>query len=325
MAKREEAGVVRFLVIRYDGRIASGGTLPLDQYAKSLAGWQHLIEIATDVVLRADPATARLRAKDVIRVDALAEREGSYEFWLGYGAGIAQNATWDGIKSIPKLVRFLARLIRTHTDTKKKTYDVDKIVAALEAMTEAEGLTPVALPQIDDQMRLAATDETYDVANDPDPLPDPPAKRAFVDKVDRSIKDAASPIGGACDTIDLQSAFSETPILRLDSEDKLAIDAPLVAMPSQMTWRAAVIKFVRINRKTGRALFYFADDPKGEDNAHYSTIADVSVHLPENVYTDAFNRDIALHAYIRHTAAERGSVRTMWEIVLKPNDDELFR
>src|SRR5207249_7534609 len=58
------------------------------------------------------------------------------------------------------------------------------------------------------------------------------------------------------------------------------------------------IKFERINRKTGRALFYFdGEDPRHA--AHYSRIVDPAVREPHNRYTQSFSDDEVLDVWIR--------------------------
>ncbi len=148
-----------FLTIKYDGGRAESGTLPLDEYAQSLAGWLALTDLAIGIVLRNHPATSHLRVRQLLRIEIRAERAGSWEAVISFSQDLLPNVAWDAMKitgywGTLKLIQWVTRVARRQTTAKRSTHDVDKIVAALEELAGEEGLELDVAPVVEDVVTL---------------------------------------------------------------------------------------------------------------------------------------------------------------------------
>ncbi len=328
----ETTSTDEMFLIRYDGGLADQGALGLDDYAASLAGWRAFITLTVRIALGSRPSTAHLVADRVLRLRVTTERNGSWETVVSIGLDIVPNALWDGIKWASPIVavqaiRWAMQVAKRHAELKRETVDVDEIAAALERMVSEDGFTLSPTRAIEFQAELFPEEHPDDAVSEVEPYelkPDVPRRRAVVEAIDQALNEAVKPIGRSCVSIEVKPLVGKESYLLFDTDDKNAILTPLEVRPTRREWERAWIKFVRINKKTGRALFYFASDPAGEDNSHYSQIIDEVVHTAGNVYTEAFSKDSVLEVFIRHGPVERGSIRTVWQITLKPPDDALF-
>jgi hypothetical protein len=147
--------------------------------------------------------------------------------------------------------------------------------------------------------------------------------QALAEKLDSSLKRATQPLERSCERLKVLLP-DRTTLFEIGPAERAVIVAPLTLPPPKREWREARIKFERINRKTGRALFYFDGEDSGHA-AHYSRIIDPAVRQPHNRYTQAFNDDEALDVWLRQTHPEPGRLNFQWEITAKdPNGETLF-
>ena len=322
------------IVIRYSGGTADKHVLRLEDYAASLNGLKDLINSIVALVLRNNPHTQRLRPDQIIRMEVRSERPGSWEITIDILTRVAGAAIYDilkvgGRRALPQLIKLFRGVIRQHVTIKKDTLDVDAIADALDNLARQHHLQldPPAPEPDADQLEffpLQKEEEAEEEDSDDSTLqPTLSKRRAFVEHIDHAMKELAAPIGSSCTQLKIVSS-SLGEIVTLTTHDKLVIDEPLTLLPTQRDWRPATIKFVRINRKTGRSLMYYADDPAGEDNTHYSIIVDSAVRNASNVYTEAFSKDAPLQVYLRHAPHERGRIRVMWEITTTPPERDLY-
>jgi len=319
------------LIITYSGASADSHSLHLTDYARSLAGLREILNLLTGMVLHSQSQTSYRNVEEFIRFEVRAERPGSYELVIRLAEGVAGNAIWQALAhaggwTVVKLIKWIGGAINTHIDTKRDTPDVDMLVAALEKLAAEskvplEPVPPVEQPKSDIFQNLLGLIEStdhfgYDLEEEDiaaDAATSVSRRRLLVDRLDNSLKEFARPLGSSCEKITISST-SAGEVVKLDLDTKAVIEMPLTLLPKEQHWRKAEIKFVRINRKTGRSLMYFANDPAGEDNTHYSVIVDHAIRRASNVYTEAFNKDAPLTVYVRHAPAERGRIRTMWQI-----------
>jgi hypothetical protein len=325
----ESSGDATF-VIRFNGGLADNAELSLDDYAVSLGGWRTFIGLAMRIALDSDETTASLSVDRVIRIRVIVERRGSWETLISFGREILPNAAWDLLKlaggyASLSLIKWCMKLAKRHAEIKATTLDVDQIAEALEQMISEDGLTlspkrtPEITPELFPRESADATElEEYELK------PDVPHRRAVVDAIDRALKDAVKPIGRSCTSIEITSESTNETYLNFGIEEKQSINGPLEVSPTKRDWESALIKFVRINKKTGRALFYFADDPRGEDNFHYSLIIDSAIHSAGNIFTEAFSKDAVLKVFLKHGPSESGSIRTVWQITANAPETGLF-
>jgi len=325
------------LVISYTGRLANDHALILKDYALSLAGLQEVMRVLTSLVLQSFPETAHRQVGEFITFEIRAERPASFDVVIRLTEGVAANVLFEALKwGAPKLVRWFKDAIKAYVDSKASNPDVDAIVETLERLGTLSGISlepvdPVAIDATD-VFQLALEESSGDEPEYNEEEDDTPAeqnsrqakRRSLIDRIDRSLKIFAVPIESSCDQITVTSS-SIGEVLRFGAEQKRVLSEPLILLPKERHWRRVNVKFVRINRKTGRALMYFADDPAGENNSHYSVIIDRKiVRKPANVYTEAFNNDLPLSVLLRHAPAERGRIRTMWEISVRPQQMAMF-
>lgn len=314
-----------YLSLLYEGGIANEGALVLDEYAASLEGWRALFQLLGEIYFHSFPELRRVRGARLLRIEIVAERRGSWETFLVIslltgiiGARADVTVMW----AFSKLVEWYRLSITTFVRKKSETTDIDEIVAALREMAEKSGFV------LDNDIGDEDPDQMvfYDEKPDEDEIPGThPIGRAqaLAERVDHLLKQATSPLEHSCNSMTLLAA-DKSPVLKFGPAERAAIMAPLTLPPPKREWRQARIKFERINRKTGRALFYFKGDDENRA-AHYSRIIDSTVREPHNVYTEAFNDDKLLKVWIRQTHPQQGQLNFQWEITADdPDDSPLF-
>lgn len=318
------------LSLLYEGGLAESGALLLDEYAVSLDGWREILQQMGQLYFHSFPELRRIRGSDLLRVEIVGERRGSYEtllvFVLGAAAGgiIGNRADAAVVWTFKKLAEWYRDVVSRYVREKTTTTDVAAIAAALREMTEGRGI-PLDQEQFDE--------DTKPLFPEPAPEPDEqttlPASpqvdraQALTEKLDSAMKRATQPLERSCERVKVLLP-DRTTLFEIGPAERAVIAAPLTLPPPKREWREARVKFERINRKTGRALFYFeAEDP--QHAAHYSRIIDPAVRQPHNRYTQAFNDDEALDVWIRQTHPEPGRLNFQWEITAKdPNSGTLF-
>jgi hypothetical protein len=145
----------------------------------------------------------------------------------------------------------------------------------------------------------------------------------LTERIDQGLKQATQPLEHSCERVKLFLAGTEL-VLEIGPAERDIIASPLTAPPPNRDWRSAKIKFERINRKTGKALFYF-DGENEARGAHYCHIIDPDVRKPHNRYTQAFNNDELLEVWVRQTHPQKGRLNLQWEVTVKdPGEGLLF-
>lgn len=311
------------LVIEFEGGIADGHELTLDRYVDSVTGWRDFFTVATEMYLRSRPELQNLRRDQLFELRIDADRPGSYDVALGMVIGAA-GAAAAGIIGNRADAAFVAlcralwawyrRLIATHIDAKRASRNVDDIVAALEAMSQAEG---VDLQQ--SARAVPAREEVEDdFKDDFEPADAQSPARKLVDKIDTALQLAVSPIGPDCNTIKVVDPKRVFAVATFGASEKQVLDGSLTLPPPDGLWRSTSVKFERINNKTGRALIYVWRATRHADTASYARIVDRSFTRPGNVYAKAFAENSELIVWARQVRAERGRLNLMWEITCIP-------
>jgi hypothetical protein len=138
--------------------------------------------------------------------------------------------------------------------------------------------------------------------------------------VDQALQAATRPLDASCQQITLVSG-DMPPILQVTKRERAILLQPLTLPLPKGEWVPAIVRFVRVNKETGRSLFYFDDCQRPAQGALYGRIVDPSVKLAGNAYARAFADDQPLDVWVRQRAAERGRLNLLWEITAKPPDD----
>jgi hypothetical protein len=320
------------LSLLFEGGLAESGALLLDEYAASLDGWRDILQQLGQLYFHSFPELQRIRGSDLLRVEIAGERRGSYETVLNFvllamAAGIIGNRVDATIVwTFKKLVEWYRDAVSRYVREKMKTTDVVAIAAALREMTEGRGI-PLDQEEFGEETQALfpepATERDEQLAEPATAPAQVDRAQALAEKLDSALKRATQPLDRSCERVKVLLSDG-TSLLEIGQAERAVIAAPLTLPPPKREWREARIKFERINRKTGRALFYF----DGEDTrhaAHYSRIIDAAVHEPHNRYTQAFNDDEALNVWIRQTHPEPGRLNFQWEIMAKnPEAGTLF-
>ena len=210
-----------------------------------------------------------------------------------------------------KLIEWYREAVSTYVRKKSETTDYTEIAAALESMTNQRGI-PL---------------DTETVAVEEEPLFENPDERgnsrrircrpdaASVDKatvlaerLDQALKQATQPLEQSCERVRVLISKTEV-LLEIGPAERGIIASPLTAPPPKRDWRSAKIKFERINRKTGKALFYF----EGENDthaAHYCHIIDPNVpEAAQSLYAKRSTTMNCLKSGFGKTHPGEGSVK----------------
>jgi hypothetical protein len=118
----------------------------LSEYAASLHGWRDLFQVLGELYLHSFPELRRVRGNDLLRIEVVAEKPGSYETVLTFvfgaiAGGILGNRADAGVVwSFKKLVEWYQRAIREYVRRKSQTTDVTAVSAALEQVAAEAGI-----------------------------------------------------------------------------------------------------------------------------------------------------------------------------------------
>jgi len=308
------------LSIEFSGASADRSRLNFEEYAQSLDGWQRFFRMASDLKLRAEIDFGELRLNDVLDLQIRPEREGSFltvvEFVLLLSASewIKKGANQSYEVCTKRLIKWFRDLVAIFVETKRKTTNVEEIAAALEQMVTQNG--------IDLTSRVVATDEqmSLDVAEDDnEDLEEGPRaskQRQITERLDEQLMAATQPLERSCTRIRVLDT-NKTPLITLGSIERAVIVEPLTLPPPKRDWVEASVKFVRIHKQTGRAMFYFKKDNESAYGAHFSRIIDPRVREAGNPYTTAFNDNEFLPVWVRQRMAPKGRLNVQWEITVQ--------
>ncbi len=300
--------------------------LLLDEYAASLEGWRGLFQLLGELYLHQFPELRRVRGARLLKIEIVAERQGSWEavliFTLGAIAGgiIGGRADALAVWSFKKLVTCIQKVISAYVRKKSTTTDITELTSNLRELMQQEGYQFGEPPDPDQEEVIflpAFAKEDDEVPIDPVGRID--RAQALAERVDQLLKAATTPLEHSCERMSVVQADGSS-VLEIGPAERAVITAPLTLPPPKREWVKRRIKFERINRKTGRALFHF----DGEDEhlgAHYSKIIDRAVREAGNRYTQAFNDDAAIEVWIRQTHPEPGRLNFQWEITSDDPDD----
>lgn len=310
------------LVIEFDGGLADEHRLTLDCYVESITGWRDFLVIATEIYLRSDPDLRHARRHELFEFRIDADRPGTYEvilsFILGAVAGgiIGNRADAAFVYSCRRLWDWYKKLATAHLTAKRTTTNVDEIVAALETMTRRENIELQAFAA--EEARGEDDEDDWDgglVESDPQSR-----ARKLVDKLDSSLRRAASPIGLDCDSVKVFNVARSVQVASFGAVEKYILEKPLTLPPPSGIWTPTSVKFERINNKTGRALIYLRKGDGHSETASYARIIDPAFRQPGNVYAQAFANNAPLEVWASQVKAERGRLNLMWHISHIPPD-----
>lgn len=319
------------LLLVFDGGLADNGVLLLPEYAASLDGWRDLFQLLGELYFHSSPELRRLRGSNLLRIEVVAERRGSYEtvlaFVLGAAAGgiIGNRADAAVVWTFRKLVEWYREAVSTYVRKKSETTDYTEIAAALESMTTERGIPLNSNAVTSDEQPLFEDSDGGESTDDNAPPSDTSVDKATVltERLDQALKQATQPLEHSCERVRIFLATTEL-LLEIGPAERGIILSPLTAPPPKRDWRATKIRFERINRKTGKALFYFEHENDAHA-AHYCHIIDPDVRKPHNRYTQAFNDDELLEVWVRQTHPEKGRLNLQWEVAAKdPGEGLLF-
>lgn len=322
--------------IVYSGGMAEQNALILGDYAASLDGWRDLWEILGELYFRSFPELRRIPGASLLRVEIVAEKPGSFtavvEFVLMAAAsGIIGNRADAAAKwGFRGLIGWYRAAITKFVHAKTSTTNVESIADAIEEVSRENEIalgpdgheaaeTPMFVAEVnaeprDDEPEDEGLGEVGEGAR---------KSRVMAERIDHSLRRATEPIGHSCERISIEIS-GEPPMLEMGPAERAVIAAPLTVPPPTRDWRKARIKFERINRKTGRALFNFESE-NARAAPHYSRIIDQSFRTPHNRYTQAFDNDDFIEVWVRQARPEKGRLNTQWEISgANPDEGMLF-
>jgi hypothetical protein len=310
------------LVIRYAGALADEANLKLSEYASSLTGWQHFFRLASDVLIRSEAEGPSVRPNDIIEIRVGIEREGSFETvidfviaiaaaeWIKKGAG----TTYDAF--VHRLKAWFKMLAGGHVSNKRRTTDITQLTAALESMAATNNVS------LDIQTILEPTQELLDSTEEEEAEPVQTTKsRQITEKIDEHLRLATEPLDNSCTKIEILDE-DRAPLISFGLVERAIITDPLTLPAPKRDWVESAVRFVRIHKQTGRAMFYFRDESETSHGAHYSRIIDPRIKAPGNPYTTAFNDNAYLEVWVRQRPPPKGRLQIQWDITVRAPDKQ---
>src|SRR6185312_682174 len=134
------------LSLVFDGGLADNGVLLLPEYAASLEGWRDLFQVLGELYFRSFPELRKLRGSNLLRIEIVAERRGSFETVIGIIIGVAAQGILGNradaavVWTFRKLVEWYREVVSSYVRKKSETTDYTEIAAALERMTTERGI-----------------------------------------------------------------------------------------------------------------------------------------------------------------------------------------
>jgi hypothetical protein len=333
MPNTDEPGNGFGLQITFSGGMADRASLQLREYSASLAGWEDFFRLASELYLRSQADMSRVPSSQLVQIQIRAEKGGSYVtglefvFLIAATEWIKKGSTAAYERLTPLMLNWFRSLVTTHVATKTATTNVEEIAAALTSMAQAAEIDlsagvadtspPTALNALSDAEYTGQidTDQIDDVAV---PASRP---RQLAEKIDLQLKAATEPLEGSCTKITVTDATGTT-LITLGPKDRAVISEPLSLPPPNRTWFQTKVRFVRINKNTGRALFNFEAEEATPHGSHFSKIVDPRVKAPGNPYTTAFNDNVALSVWARQRAAPRGRLNMQWDLTTEQPENQ---
>lgn len=314
-----ESGDGRLSLI-FRGGLSNGGILLLNEYAASLEGWRGLFQLFGEIYLHQFPELRHVRGPRLLKIEIAAERSGSWEtvliFVFGAAAGgiIGNRTDAVAVWGFKKLMEWYKKAVSTYVRKKSETTDVTVLTNTIRDLLQTEGYElsgPVVLEEEDEDTLLPGVLENEDEPN-VTATGRIDRTQALVERMDQLLKAATAPLDQSSERMSVVQGDGSS-VLEIGPAERAVISEPLTLPPPKREWVKGRIKFERINRKTGRALFHF-DGEDDQVGAHYSKIIDPSLREAGNRYTQAFSDDAPIEVWLRQTHPERGRLNFQWEI-----------
>lgn len=310
------------LRVKYEGKLADKGSLNASEYASSIDGWRQLAQFSLDACRRSFDSLTDAPAGEQIQVTIEAEKRGSFLCVLcvrflehaqgttGYSDSGATRA-----KAIARMPGLLFGLVRAHLDVRRSTTDIVEIAESLRVFVSENNLA-FSRPE-PTLFQIQAFDNFDIVAPITDPL------RALAERIDTLIRLATRPLDASCSVLSVEDA-DRSSTLRIDENDRELLLVPLTAPPPKGDWQKGKVRFVRINNRTGRALFNFETEDPLTTSSHFGIIIDSAVTTPGNAYAVAFSNNSLLEVFYRQRSPERNRLNIFWELTSTKPADLLF-
>jgi hypothetical protein len=312
------------IVIRFSGKHADAGNLDLGDYAQSIEGWHDFFRMGGDLYATSVKTGDGEIIETRLSIRIVAERPGSFEVVIAFilnsaASGLIGVAAQAVVKwTFKGLMKWYIEFFTTYKTAKMETPNIERVIAALEAMAAAQDIKLVdnsndeLPPPGDSKPDQSTLERAYN------------RKRIFVEKIDTSIQDATLLLDHDCTLIEIIQPSGEV-ILAINENDRDAIVTPLTLPLPAGEWQQIEVRFERINDKTGRALVYIKTDGHFATSVSHSRIVDKAIQKPRNAYTEAFNEKLGLLVWGRQVRAERGRLNLMWHITAEaPTQGSLF-
>ena len=340
----DEGGDGELIRIVYAGGLAdAAGALLLDEYAEGINGWLKFLRLAGEPFVRSAARNSGLTRVPDLRIEVRAERRGSYEIlvWLGNTVGqelAGAAALYGTVVGGKRLLNWYRTVIRGHADAKRRTVNVDEVVANLEAMANQENIDLIAERQNDEESQR---EESGNLLLDDTSGDAPAAERAglspedlrrklieLVDALDAALRAATRPLERSCERVGIGPVNAPV-VVTLDRADRAALLRPLeLPMPTR-AWIPARVRFVRIHRETGEVTFRFikpGSDKPIDGQIEGGRLLDKSaLRGPNNPFTTAFNENAPLAVLVRQQIPTPGRLKPKYDIQQDaPDPDSMF-
>lgn len=276
--------------LEFRGGPADAGEMPASELADALQGWDRLIQLAMYAQLRAelDVPTAshagdiELRVRRVDRGSVIVDAV----VWMAdniAGEVFATLATAGAIKAWP----WIKDLWRTQIEVRQSNGTEDDLIQEIE--------------------KLAAKDYAIRVAKNRE------KSEKFVSSLSAAVSNASTPLESSA--TEMKALVGKDTPLAVTRADRRIIMTPLMppAIEPDEGVIEARVRFIRINKSTGKGLFQFVH-PRDETQVATQRFhcVDASIRKRANQYTGAFHHDTGLLVRLQRKAYEVGRHGHYW-------------
>lgn len=269
------------LTLTFEGKLAEDGQLPAAELGAALQGWDRLLQLA---VYSHESATLAVpKSGTGFRVEFRVRRvsKGSFLVDAMIFVGLAAAAGITGNRAdavVLRVWKWASTLVKTHIRAKRNKGTLDAVVDDIEAVAQAEDIRPSKNREESEDF-VTALNSALDNATVP---LDSSAGREILSLKGKALDIVIDEAGRTA----IRAAF-DPPTLDPEADD--VIDAP--------------VKFIRINRHTGKGLLEFVRPADESQLGHQRFHAeDRAIRRRANQYTGAFHHDVPLMVKMQRKA-----------------------
>ena len=284
------------LTIKFDGKCASEGTLPLDSFLISLKGWNDFFYIVSSFYINKKLTLYETSNDEKINIHIKAIETGSLETKIIIEAAFAAflGAKADKlltIENIRKTFLFTKRFYEFFIEEKRQFKTRKKTADSLKILAKENGLE---------------TDDVFDES------------QHIIDYVDESLKKAANPVSISANTINIINCDEN--IIIVDSHAKRAISSGFLIDKNDGSTFKAIVQVRQLNLDTGHTTLEVikSDNDYFTSKADSCYIIDEKLYNPRNPFSQSLDQQTKLDVYVSQIIDKASGKTIRWNISTAP-------